>query len=125
MSDLSNFNMPKAYAQKLLNEELEMDPKIKTVFNTNYKDSLSYNQKVKLALAQFEKDISPALKRMKQGYFEQTQEKCYDPKHISDTFTNVEQINLCKQEQYDEVFGAYQQMVKNHRESDTIRFENC
>ena len=70
MSETS-FNMPKAYAKKLLDEELEMDPKIKTVFNTNFKDSLSYNQKVKLALSQFEKDLSPALKRMKQDYFEQ------------------------------------------------------
>tara|TARA_B110000285_G_C14758265_1_gene438403 strand:+ start:144 stop:401 length:258 start_codon:yes stop_codon:yes gene_type:complete len=84
-----------------------MDPKIKTVYNTNYKDSLSYNQKIKLAISQFEKDMSPALKRMKQDYFEQTNEKCYDAKHISDTFTNVEQINLCKQEQYDAIFSTY------------------
>tara|TARA_B110001450_G_C17302536_1_gene352091 strand:- start:316 stop:531 length:216 start_codon:yes stop_codon:yes gene_type:complete len=68
----STFHMPKAYAQKILNEELEMDPKIKTVFNTNYKDSLSYNQQIKLAISSFEKDMSPALKRMKQDYFEQT-----------------------------------------------------
>ena len=57
--------MPKAYAVKMLNEELKMDPGIKTVYNTNYKDSLSFAQRVKLATAQFEKDISPALKRMK------------------------------------------------------------
>ena len=50
MSDLSNFNMPKAYAQKMLMEELEFDPKIKTAFNTNFKGSLSYNQRVKLSL---------------------------------------------------------------------------
>ena len=55
---------------------------------------------------------------MKKGYFESVGDKCYDAKHISDSFTNIEQINLCKQEQHDETFGQFDKMVKAYRDSD-------
>ena len=50
---------------------------------------------------------------------------CYKEEHLSDTFTNTEQIDICKQEKYDEVFAKYDAMIMNHRESDQIKLNNC
>ena len=34
-------------------------------------------------------------------------QECYKPEHLDDTFTNEEQILICKQEKYDEMFTKY------------------
>ena len=43
---------------------------------------------------------------------------CYKEEHLSDSFTNTEQIDICKQEKYDEVFAKYDAMIMDHREAD-------
>ena len=68
---------------------------------------------------------SEPLKRMKAAYLTSIAEKCYQPQHISDDFTNVAQIEICKEEQYNGIFGNFMQAFRNHRESDQIRLTNC
>ena len=59
------------------------------------------------------------------NYLETVGASCYQAKHISDDFTNEEQINLCKSEKYQEIFGQFNRDLKNYRESDILKFENC
>ena len=70
-------------------------------------------------------DVSPALKRMKATYYELIQEECYQDRHISDDFTNLEQINLCKSEQKDKIFGKFEKMLNETRLSDNLKFNHC
>ena len=62
---------------------------------------------------------------MKVAYLNSVVENCYQPQHISDDFTNEEQIKICKAEQFQEVFGTYMQNLQNHRESDSMRMSHC
>ena len=62
---------------------------------------------------------------MKVEYLNNIVENCYKDEHLSENFTNAEQINICKHEQQQAVFGKFDNMLINHRESDNIRLMNC
>ena len=44
---------------------------------------------------------------MKIAQLTASDENCYQDQHISDDFTNTEQINLCKAEQEQLIFGKF------------------
>ena len=95
MSD-TGFRLPKSVAAKMIDDFENKDTKnIKSVFNTQMTGN-SLRKESQNALRDFADNLSPALKKMKQGYYAACDENCYDPKHISDSFTNMQQINLCK-----------------------------
>ena len=62
---------------------------------------------------------------MKVAYLNAVDENCYQEHHISDDFTNEEQIDLCRAEQEQAIFKNYRQNVANHRQSDIIRMNRC
>ena len=122
----NGFNLPKNVASTMVNDFFVGDTKnIKTVYNTYVTNSKSIREQSADAIQEFSNDISPALKRMKIAYLNSVSSDCYQPKHISDNFTNVEQINLCKEEKYEEVFGKFENNLRNYRDSDQIRMNNC
>ena len=125
MSD--SFNLPKAAAAKMVEEhELGDLAKLKNTYKGGfYKDGKSLNDKSALAQRELTNDLTAPLKRMKVEYLNRVNESCYEDRHISDDFTNEEQINVCKQEQFQAVFGTYTKNLMNHRESDSIRFRQC
>ena len=71
----------------------------------------------KRAIMEFSTALSKPLKKMKADVLMSWQ-GCYKQEHLSDSFTNTEQIDICKQEKYDEVFAKYDQMIMTHRERD-------
>ena len=75
-------------------------------------------------MQEFSNSMTPALKNMKIAYLEAAQD-CYEEKWLSEAAPNIEQIGLCKAEKYDKIFGKYNQMIDNHRESDVLRMTNC
>ena len=77
------------------------------------------------AIKSLSDDLSPALKKMKVEYYTNVTNNCYQDKHISDSFTNVEQIELCKNEEHEAIFGKYEQNLKNYRDSDLMRLNHC
>ena len=62
---------------------------------------------------------------MKLAYFEKVAEECYPDKWLSESFTNQEQIDLCKNERSEKIFGKLNKMVFNHRQSDQMRLNDC
>ena len=44
---------------------------------------------------------------------------------MSETFSNEEQINLCKQEVHDKHFGKLEAMQSGLRDSSRFRFQDC
>ena len=122
----SGFNLPKQAAAQMVNDFFLKDSKnLKTVYNTYTTGSKSLREQSVDAIKEFSNDISPAMKRMKVDYLEKVQGECYQQKHISDNFTNVEQISLCKSEKHNEVFGTFETNLRNYRESDRIRLTHC
>ena len=77
------------------------------------------------AIDEFMFDLSAPLKKMKAEWLKSITENCYKEEHISDSFTNVEQINICKQETKDDIFGKFNTMLHNHRDRDHTKFLNC
>ena len=84
----------------------------------------AYGAQSKRAIMEFSHSLSKPLKKMKAEVLNNWQ-TCYKEEHLSDTFTNTEQIDICKQEKYDEVFNKFDQMIMDHRGNDEIKLNNC
>ena len=119
------FTLPKVVAADMLKEAFEGKRQVKTVQNTNTADGKSLKQQAIDAHQEFSNSISPALKKMKLAYFEKVADQCYPDKWLSESFTNQEQIDLCKAEKNDAVFGKLNKMIQNHRQSDVMRLNDC
>ena len=113
----SGFNLPKGYASQMVDDIYKGDMKnVKTIFNgENYKSGNSLRDMTTIALRDFHNEMSPALKRMHSTYLNNVVANCYPHNHISDDFTNEEQIKLCRADQHREVFGKWNEQYKNHR----------
>ena len=98
---------------------------MKTVQNTQYKNGQSRNDKSYYALLELSNDLSAPLKKMHATYLENARENCYQEKHISDDFTKAEQIDLCKREQHQALFGEWTNEQKKHRDSDVFKLHSC
>lgn len=68
---------------------------------------------------------SKPLKKMQMAVLKEQSETCYPDKWMSDSFSNAEQIELCKQEVYDKHWGPFDTKVDNLRESSHFRFQDC
>ncbi len=62
---------------------------------------------------------------MKNEYLKNAQSTCYPEKHMNKEFTNDEQIELCKRQEHWKIFGKWEQMLQNHRDSDMIMLKDC
>ena len=125
MSD-SSISLPKSIMDSMVQEKFTSDiSKTKTVYNTYFKNSRSHQMQSGDAIREFSNDVSPALKSMAVAVKEAQLGECYKERYVSDNFTNLEQISLCKKEKYDEVFSNFNTMVEKHRHSDVIRAKSC
>ena len=66
--------------------------------------------------------LSEPLKKMQVDYLQTSAKKCYQDKHISDNFTNLDQIQLCKELERQKIFGAFEKTHANHRDSCKLGF---
>ena len=69
--------------------------------------------------------LSEPLKRMQSEVLSNASRSCYKDRHLSDNFTNWEQISLCKEEEREKVFGNFDKFWVAHRNSDRFRFQDC
>uniref|UniRef100_A0A7S3CJK7 Uncharacterized protein n=1 Tax=Strombidium rassoulzadegani TaxID=1082188 RepID=A0A7S3CJK7_9SPIT len=67
--------------------------------------------------------ITPKMKKLKINYLKDIVENCYPDKHISDDFTNSEQIKLCRQETFEKYIKAQDLLAL--RASDYMKFDRC
>ncbi len=65
------------------------------------------------------------MKKMQIEYLNNVTKNCYDEKHISDSFTNYEQILICKEREKHQVFGKFEKMYVAHRDSGKFIFTDC
>ena len=58
-------------------------------------------------------------------YLSNAQKNCYKDKHISDDFTNLEQILLCKRLERQSIFGTFTKMLVNYRDGSRFKYQDC
>ncbi len=61
--------------------------------------------------------MSGPLKKMQVEYLTQATNNCYKEQHLSDSFTNYEQILICKEAERQKVFNKFEKMLVSHRDS--------
>ena len=122
----AGFNMPKNVAAKMVHDAFKGEMKsIQTVNEKFYSEGGTLRDQTNNAIKAFSDDMSTPLKRMKVAYLQAVVQDCYKPQHISDDFTNEEQIMLCKKDKHEQVFGEYLKTYRNHRQSDQVRLKHC
>ncbi len=50
-------------------------------------------------------------------YLRDVASNCFKDKHMAVSFTNMEQINLCKDLEYEKYFGKFDDALHKHRDS--------
>ena len=102
--------------------------KIYGKFNTFYKTQTQGLSPAELA-QHYTDDLftrlSDPLKKMQVDLLTRTGKNCYKAKHVDDNFTNLEQINLCKQMEWQKIFGKFARMQANHRDSEHFHLQDC
>ena len=84
-----------------------------------------YGPRPTRAMSELMLELSAPLKKMKAEWLNQIAASCYKEEHLSDNFTNVDQIVLCKEETKNEIFGKFETMLHNHRQKDQTKLLNC
>ena len=69
--------------------------------------------------------LSEPLKKMQYEYLTQATKNCYKERHISDNFTNYEQIQQCKDLERSKIFAPFEKMLTNHRDSARFHYQDC
>ena len=84
----------------------------------------SPNDRINGLLEDLEVKLSDPLKKIHSVWLNRSAKNCYPEKHISDDFTNLEQIKLCKEKTKDHLLGSFLSEVHNRRTKDAYTFQN-
>ena len=68
---------------------------------------------------------SDQLKKMEAAALTRSAKNCYKDKWISDDWTNLEQINHCKNKVRDKILGDFEERLHNTRNENKYTFEKC
>ena len=91
-------------------------------YENNFKDARSPSDKSQAALDDLFSRLSDPLKKMQAEVLSNIARSCYKDRHVSDNFTNWEQISLCRESERSKVCDKFDESVLAHRNSDRFRF---
>uniref|UniRef100_A0A7S3U989 Uncharacterized protein n=1 Tax=Strombidinopsis acuminata TaxID=141414 RepID=A0A7S3U989_9SPIT len=69
--------------------------------------------------------LSEPLKKMQSEYLAHVVQNCYQDRHMAADFTNVAQINQCKEQTHEKVAGQFFKDLAIHRESTKLVYYEC
>ena len=124
MAAHSQQKMPTAAAfQKMI--DAEWDEKI--FYDTSYKQmkGKSPNDMTQHWHNDLFVRLSAPLKNMHAEYLAQVVQNCYQDRHMAVDFTNVPQINQCKEQTHERVMGQFFKDVYAVRDSSKIVYSQC
>ena len=84
----------------------------------------SPNDRINKQLQALEVELSDPLKKIHSVWLTKTAKSCYPEKHISDDFTNMEQIKFCREKAKDNLLGNFYQAVHDRRTKDAYDLKN-
>ena len=92
-------------SKEVLNDLIQRDRdnykggKYQSFFGTNVKMA-SPADRAQVAIDEVFHILSTPLKKMQRDYLNNVSKNCYPEKHVSDSFTNIPQINICKSQEH-------------------------
>ena len=99
----------------LLDEMKDFEWKKKTRQFANYYDKKAFScspvDKVHKEMDNLFELLSDPLKKLHVKYLSKVSNSCYPEKHMAEDWTNLEQIQLCREMQKEKVFGAFLKSV--------------
>mmetsp|Transcript_26481 Transcript_26481/g.26364 ORF Transcript_26481/g.26364 Transcript_26481/m.26364 type:complete len:125 (+) Transcript_26481:8-382(+) len=116
-----------ALSPELLDAMRENDYRLKEdQTDTVYQDAnlTSPQDIVKGKLEELDHELSEPLKRIHSIWLARSAKNCYQEKHISDDFTNLEQIKLCKEKTKDNLIGSFYAEAHRRRTADGYTLNN-
>lgn len=87
-----------------------------------YVKGKSPNDKVTDLINDFFVQNSTHLKHMKEAVIEEQASTCYQEKWMSESFSNAEQIAICKNEVHAKVFGKLEHELEATRQSSSFKY---
>ncbi len=123
-SDQSNYKL----SPELLDAMRDNDYKMKhDPYETSFSEAghVSPNDVVRAKLEELDHELSEPLKKIHSIWLARSAKNCYQEKHISEDFTNLQQINLCKEKTKDNLLGSFYSEVTRRRTTDAYTLNNC
>ena len=71
------------------------------------------------------KDLAKPLKGMQAALLKDISKNCYKEKHMAPTFTNQEQIDICREQKRVKHFGKFMDELNGRRDSTRFHFQDC
>mmetsp|Transcript_8781 Transcript_8781/g.9965 ORF Transcript_8781/g.9965 Transcript_8781/m.9965 type:complete len:159 (-) Transcript_8781:55-531(-) len=113
---------------ELIDEMIRNDYKVKhRNFETHFDgtNQLSNEEIVYIKLHNIYHVLSEPLKKMHSTYLTRAAKNCYPEKHLQDDWTNLEQINLCKDITKSKIFGDFEELLHIERTKDAYKYQAC
>ena len=121
----ANYKLSKEVLQEMLDDEYDKKfHKFETIYDKEVKGQSPADLSQKW-IDDFFVRLSDPLKKMHIEYLTAATKNCYKDRHLSDTQPNYEQISQCKTNERTKVFGAFETMYVNHRDSGRFKFQDC
>jgi hypothetical protein len=113
------------YFQQLINEEyIRNNKQYQSVYGKNIASKSPHDRIQDLLFGFMDQHTVPFSKMMAHVLTEQAKE-CFPDKWMSESFSNKEQIQLCKHEVYDKTFGKFHHEENRIRDSSYFQFADC
>lgn len=113
-----------SFFQKMLDDENAIDDRHANNYVEQMKGTPPEHEVLSMMQSVYVQASKP-LKKMQMAVLKEQAESCYPDKWMSESFSNSEQIQLCKQEVHSKHWGAFDSKVENLRESSHFKFQDC
>ena len=122
--DPSNYKLSPQLLDEMIANDYRQGPGHYASFQ-DQSNQKSAGEHVNDAIKSLETTLSDPLKRMHTTYLARVTKNCYNEKHLADEFPNDAQIDHCKKNAYDKIFGDFEEKTHNYRRIDAYNFQKC
>jgi hypothetical protein len=113
----SSYKLSKDVLQQMIeSDDAKSLNQFQSIYGSEVK-GLSPSDQAQKHTDDFFDSLSVPLKKMQIEYLEKSISNCYQERHLSDTFTNLEKIVECKERERKTIWGKFEDMYVLHRDS--------
>ena len=114
----ASYRLSKEILQEMIdNDDEKVFRKYESIYDTSIKGPSPAERNQQVIDEIFTKHLSEPLKKLHIEYLQSVTKKCYQDRHLSEDFTNFEQILLCKELEHQKYFGKFDRAYNGIRDS--------
>lgn len=114
-----------SFFQKLIDEETDKRDHRYASFYGELVKGQSPNDKIVSSVQDFYIACSAPFKKLEIATLNEQAKNCYPEKWMSESFSNAEQVTICKQEVHDKYFGKIEDEQNKWRDSSRFKYQDC